>query len=156
MNQYAIFLLIVFVALLDGAVAFCNVASPKSSNRIELLQKVGASAPFFLKKPSTRSSLVLHYDNNNYDSDLGSNRAGIPILIASLLVCAWFFTIPPEFRRARYCGSTYCADNRAECNNCKTVGELQHDIQDYYRHGGGIKWDFSIDPVTQAEFYANQ
>jgi hypothetical protein len=43
-------------------------------------------------------------------------------------------------------------ENRVECNNCKTVGELQKEIQDYYRNGGGIQWDFSIDPETRAEF----
>ena len=153
MNRYAIFLLVVCVALLDGAVAFCNVASPKSSTRTEVVLKVGAaSAPLLFNKPSTRSSLVLHQNMNG--ADTAGMRRGVPIFIFTLMACVWLFTIPPEFRRTRFCGAVKtCIDNPASCHNCKTVGELSAEIKDYYKNGGGIQWDFSIDPETKAQFY---
>jgi hypothetical protein len=163
MSRFTLFTLLICSVLFKGALAFCTLASPLKSmaalSREELMHKLDTTtiAPtcfINLHQSSPKSSLtVLHYDSNTDNGDMGGMKRGIPLLFSVLLICVWFFTIPPEFRRQRYCGSSnYCLENRAECNNCKTVGELQKDIQDYYRNGGGIKWDFSIDPVTKAEF----
>jgi hypothetical protein len=68
------------------------------------------------------------------------------------LICIWQFSIPPSFRRAKFCPST-CVKERSLCrtSSCVTFGEWTSDVVQYYRDGGGIQWDFSIDPKTLAE-----
>lgn len=65
------------------------------------------------------------------------------VLFALLL---WMFTLPPEFRRAYPCISTQCVSNRVKCNNCVTLSEWTNGVIDYYVSGGGVQFDFSIDP----------
>jgi hypothetical protein len=68
------------------------------------------------------------------------------------LICIWQFSIPPSFRRAKFCPPS-CVQERSLCRTptCVTFGEWTSDIAQYYRDGGGIQWDFSIDPQTLAE-----
>ena len=67
-------------------------------------------------------------------------------------ICIWQFSIPPSFRRAKFCPPA-CVKERSLCrtSTCVTFGEWTSDIAQYYRDGGGIQWDFSIDPNTLAE-----
>lgn len=78
----------------------------------------------------------------------GTGVRGPIILSLALLIVVWIFSIPPEFRRAKICTLPVCVENRAACNDCQTTTELREGIIDYYRNGGGIKFDFSIDPAT--------
>jgi hypothetical protein len=103
----------------------------------------------FFAKPShaiaTDSTIALQQSFKNDDMD-GTTR-GIPILAASLLVCAWSFSIPPEFRRSHICMTDRCVptENRKYCHDCKTVSELKEGITKYYASGGGVHFDFSIE-----------
>lgn len=78
--------------------------------------------------------------------DVSGRDRGVPLLILACLGSLWFFTIPPEFRRAHICGNPICVENRAACYDCKTFGELKEEIVEYYQSGGGIQWDFTVDP----------
>jgi hypothetical protein len=80
-------------------------------------------------------------------NDIYGIDRGLPLLGFAFLLSAWFFTIPPEFRRARFCASDLCVSLR--CNDCMTVNEWTTGIKDYYQNGGGIHWDFSIDPKSK-------
>mmetsp|Transcript_52350 Transcript_52350/g.126623 ORF Transcript_52350/g.126623 Transcript_52350/m.126623 type:complete len:200 (-) Transcript_52350:79-678(-) len=71
---------------------------------------------------------------------LGLDRAAI-IMPIVLLINIWFFTIPPEFRRARMCSEM---DTAAYPEQCMTPKMFASGIVDYYKGGGGIQWDFSI------------
>ena len=73
----------------------------------------------------------------------------------SFLLCIWIFSLPPEFRRTHLCSSNVCVENRASCHDCLTFGEWKDKIGDYYKAGGGIQFDFSIDPATRRQFEAN-
>jgi hypothetical protein len=70
------------------------------------------------------------------------------ILAFAVLLSVWQFTIPPNFRRTRFCATA--ADVAERVNNCVTTEEYTTGIANYYKGGGGIKWDFSIDPETLA------
>jgi hypothetical protein len=75
---------------------------------------------------------------------------GQVILGVALLVCVWFFTVPPSFRRAKICvsdTSQVCVEGSC---NCVLFQDWSNDIVEYYKNGGGIQWDFSIDPATVA------
>ena len=81
----------------------------------------------------------------------GTTGRGPIILGLTLLVTIWIFTIPPEFRRAYICSTDSCVANRSACKDCQTIDELKEGIIAYYKNGGGIQFDFSIDPATIAK-----
>jgi hypothetical protein len=80
--------------------------------------------------------------------DFGSGRGKI-IQVIVLAVCVWSFSIPPEFRRARFCTTSACVESRASCNDCVTFSEWKIKVVEYYKGGGGVNFDFSIDPATK-------
>jgi len=97
--------------------------------------------------------------NNNRMSDpeyldgvYGTGTRGKVLFGASLLLCLWFFTVPPdEFRRVRICGEAQAAANPVAC---KTLPQFAKDAFDYYANGGGVRWDFSVGAGTK-EYYDN-
>jgi hypothetical protein len=146
MMRFIIIALVIGIALLEGVVSF--VPSPALRTGSAFVQTVGSSSPFVLKQPSTR---VVSVELSKTPNEIYGIDRGIPILAFALLLSAWLFTIPPEFRRAHFCASDQCV--QARCNNCMTVSEWGSGIQDYYRNGGGIEWDFSIDPNSKMNIF---
>jgi hypothetical protein len=101
-------------------------------------------------KTETLSSTQLNEQRNKELFELsqdGSGRGKV-LLAAVFAACVWLFSIPPEFRRAFICPTDACTSNRAACNQCVTTDEWTTGIKDYYRNGGGVRFDFSIDPRT--------
>ena len=80
----------------------------------------------------------------------GTGRGAI-LLGVVLAACVWIFSIPPEYRRAYLCGSERCVQDRQAylCNDCMTPEEWRSGIIEYYKNGGGVKFDFSVDPNSQ-------
>jgi hypothetical protein len=80
----------------------------------------------------------------------GTGRGAI-LLGVVLAACVWIFSIPPEFRRAYLCGTERCVQDRQAylCNDCMTPEEWRTGIMEYYKNGGGVKFDFSVDPNNQ-------
>lgn len=102
-------------------------------------------------KASTTTQLQERKYKGQVDDGIGR---GIYIQLVVFGLCAWLFTIPPEFRRAYLCpADTFCQEEGSCTRECVTPDEWVSGIKDYYKSGGGIKWDFSIDPKTKA---ANQ
>lgn len=97
-----------------------------------------------------RRERATHLEAKKIDDGIGR---GIPILGLVLVVILWTFTIPPEFRRAYICVDA-CNEYRdaPQCNNCVTGEEWSNGVKEYYRNGGGIQWDFSIDPNSKIKF----
>jgi len=60
-----------------------------------------------------------------------------------MILNVWFFTIPPEFRRARFCSEEQVAANPD--SHCTTGKDWREGIGQYYANGGGIKFDFSVE-----------
>ncbi|GAX26432.1 hypothetical protein FisN_37Hu018 [Fistulifera solaris] len=96
------------------------------------------------------SSALQQQSKNSYD---GSEHGNV-LLGLSLLASIWIFSIPPEFRRAYFCATPSCVQQRAACNDCVTFSEWKTQLGEYYRNGGGIQFDFSIDPKTK-QFWAD-
>mmetsp|Transcript_16469 Transcript_16469/g.28709 ORF Transcript_16469/g.28709 Transcript_16469/m.28709 type:complete len:179 (-) Transcript_16469:399-935(-) len=108
--------------------------------------------------PMTKSRLQLSQNDDedndikrNRDNDIVNNQAkvdealgierGLVLLAIALLINIWFFTIPTEFRRTRICNEF---DSAAYPELCMTAEQFKTGISDYYKNGGGIKFDFSI------------
>ena len=106
---------------------------------------------------STKTQLGMSIEEEPSSSSAQVNDGtgrGLYLLGIVLAACVWCFTVPPEFRRAFIC-SEGCATNREApvCNNCITSDEWLAKVQDYYANGGGIQWDFSIDPNSKMKMF---
>lgn len=145
-----------------------------------LLSSTGVGA-FLLQEPPAKSAVVPSSYSNTYglitpqsqlktitsssstklllakkEDEMQGIGRGLPIMALALLATIWSFSIPPEFRRAYIC-SDRCslAENRArpQCNSCVTGEEWINGVKQYYRDGGGIQFDFSIDPNSQFKLW---
>ena len=114
-----------------------------SSGRIPNLSSTGSSQLFLAGNNGDQNKPS--YDMN---ADMGGQSRGVPLGLLVLAIVVWSFSIPPEFRRAHFCTSDRCVANRSRCYDCVTVGEWTQDVKDYYANGGGIQWDFSVDPES--------
>ena len=92
------------------------------------------------------------FNNADRQSDYQGLGRGKPLLGLVFLVCVWFFSIPVHFRRDVFCVIPECIENRAACNDCVTWDEWKGGIIEYYQNGGGVHFDFSIDPKTKAKW----
>jgi hypothetical protein len=152
MHKRAALQLLVLIALVNQATAFHSGAHFRQNKHAGVTPHHADSFAQFRDRPCTSwSSSIFRMSAN--DDDISGTKRGIPILVLVLLGNLWCFTIPPEFRRAHICPTPSCVESRQSCYDCRTLNELRAGIADYYRGGGGIKWDFSIDPSTKVDFF---
>ena len=118
-----------------------------------VLQSNNESKQFFIGSLTTPS--VFHPTNTKTTSSLqmsgGSNPdvdtdgigVGKYLLIIVMLLNVWAFSIPVEFRRARFCSEE---DVRLYPDrHCTTFETWKTGITDYYANGGGVDFDFSVE-----------
>ena len=88
----------------------------------------------FAKKE--RSDLLDEYD-----------KRGNVLFAIVLLTIVWTFTLPLDLRREHFCFSRECRlDNTGDlCYNCVSIGEWTKQVVDYYKGGGGINFDLSVE-----------
>ena len=79
-----------------------------------------------------------------------SENRGVALFALVAVACIWIFSIPPEFRRAHWCTTEQCVNNRHKCYDCVTFSEWSSEITNYYRSGGGFHLDFTVDPNTSS------
>lgn len=79
----------------------------------------------------------------NPDVDTDGTDAGKYLLGLVLLVNVWAFSIPVEFRRARFCTEEQVRLNTD--SHCITFDNWKSGIIDYYANGGGAQFDFSVE-----------
>merc|ERR1719223_185992 len=118
--------------------------SPSRRNPASFLFHVSCSPP----KSASRVILQMTPDKKErlkvYEE---SEKRGNVLFAFVLLVCIWSFSIPPELRREHFCFSERCrSDNTANlCYDCITFSEWRGKVADYYKGGGGVKFDFSVE-----------
>jgi len=66
-----------------------------------------------------------------------ANARGTALFAGVLLINVWLFTLPPSFRRQELCLAR-------TSTNCQSLPEFVSSVADYYKGGGGIVLDFSI------------
>ena len=71
---------------------------------------------------------------------------GKRILEAAMLVVIWSFSIDVKLRRVHFCFTEACEANLSRCYDCVTFGEWIDMVKEYYKNGGRVFFDFSIDP----------
>jgi len=136
----------VLVALILGilrynALAFAPIGGRASSRGVD---RQPAS---FVGRPST-SALAAgdepRYGEPGYKGDPTGLKRGNIIFPIIFLLNVWAFSIPVEYRRARICSEEQVRDNPG--SKCMTTETWRKGVADYYANGGGIKFDFSVDP----------
>ena len=98
------------------------------------------------KRKSAVSLCQQRSNNNNNQGDgdvLGISGRGVALFLFVFVVNVWLFSIPPEFRRAKNCTAEQVL--LYPDSNCMTTEMWWGGVLDYYRNGGGIKFDFSIE-----------
>jgi hypothetical protein len=142
--------------------AFSTRAIPiLAYHRAEARNNVAATAPppphhFHHSMTSTsttsyylarRKSTICLRMNNNFtppdNKDIGGLNEGKYLFLFVLSACIWIFSIPPEFRRARF-----CTDEDVRLypeKHCTTFNAWRTGISEYYANGGGVHFDFSIE-----------
>lgn len=132
-----------------------SIPTLSTTFRRRILQHSTDSTASFHGAATATTAMKCAARKTNNDDKISVSYDGVGrgryILVLVLFICIWQFSIPPTFRRAKFCPPA-CAKERTMCRNqCVTVEEWTTDIAEYYRNGGGIQWDFSIDPNTLAE-----
>mmetsp|Transcript_25135 Transcript_25135/g.54865 ORF Transcript_25135/g.54865 Transcript_25135/m.54865 type:complete len:165 (-) Transcript_25135:47-541(-) len=95
-------------------------------------------------QPSTALLAEPQFGDPDYEGDPTGLKRGAILLPIIFLINVWLFSIPVEFRRARLCSEE---EVRANPNSkCMTWETWRSGVADYYASGGGVKFDFSIDP----------
>lgn len=95
---------------------------------------------------ATTTTLFLKEDNESdyRNSVYGLNVGRGPLILGlAMLMNIWLFSIPVEFRRARFCDEQQTLANPD--SKCTTPQAWAQGITQYYRNGGGIQFDFSIE-----------
>jgi len=126
-----------------GSASAHNNFRPKGE---EVLRRVGLRNDKNSFSSRYNTQLFKYKKGGPSDVLIESNERGYVILVLAIFAVIWSFSIPPEFRRAHFCFTEQCVQNRSKCYDCVTVGEWSEQVADYYRNGGGVHFDFSIDP----------
>lgn len=145
--------LFVLSALVDTSQAFTATTSPIDSRcgSKMLITRLSPSSRIAYASTEVKPFTELQARNNDVSSEeRGSDKVnnmigidrGLYIGAIVLAICVWFFSIPVEFRRTRICNE---ADSRDYPKLCMTPKQFTTGISDYYKNGGGIKFDFSIE-----------
>eukprot|EP00574_Skeletonema_japonicum_P008313 CAMPEP_0201716660 /NCGR_PEP_ID=MMETSP0593-20130828/2586_1 /ASSEMBLY_ACC=CAM_ASM_000672 /TAXON_ID=267983 /ORGANISM="Skeletonema japonicum, Strain CCMP2506" /LENGTH=166 /DNA_ID=CAMNT_0048206511 /DNA_START=12 /DNA_END=512 /DNA_ORIENTATION=+ len=98
----------------------------------------------FVSHPADTTTTSLQMSGGtNPDVDTDGTDAGKYLLFLVLLVNVWAFSIPVEFRRARFCTEEQVRLNSD--SHCITFDNWKSGIIDYYANGGGAEFDFSVE-----------
>ena len=154
---------IIFFFLLQFFTCFCD-----AFQQWQLFHHRGQSKVSFLLDPSpplsirntinrlSQSHLTLckrldvdEEEKRRSDAIGGTGLEGKSLLLLSILISVWFFTVPPAFRRSKLCSE---AETAQYPDVCMTAGQFSNRVIEYYQNGGGIQWDFSIAPETKAYY----
>lgn len=84
------------------------------------------------------------FGDPDYEGDPTGLKRGALLLPIALAINIWMFSVPVEFRRARFCSEEQVRENPN--SKCMTWETWRSGVSDYYANGGGVKFDFSIDP----------
>ena len=93
---------------------------------------------------TSSTSLSMSKEDEPYDTGyVDGSTTGAFLMAFVLLINIWIFSIPTEFRRARICKEedVVLYPNK----NCITADEWFRGVGDYYKNGGGVQFDFSIE-----------
>jgi hypothetical protein len=139
MNSKTVLLLALVVLGMVSPVASFSPAHKRVTTTASSQRSMSS---FGLKAPS----VILYADNRGSETgrtDPTGLRRGLVLLPFVVLVAVWLFTIPVEFRRARFCSEEQV--RLFPDSKCITPDNWVKGIQDYYQQGGGIEWDFTIE-----------
>ena len=96
---------------------------------------------------SSHPLTIIQSQPQENDADPTGLKRGLVLFPLVTLIAIWLFSIPPEYRRARICSEQQVIDYPN--SKCITIGNWVKGVSDYYRNGGGVEFDFTIDPDSR-------
>eukprot|EP00568_Trieres_chinensis_P004048 CAMPEP_0183292988 /NCGR_PEP_ID=MMETSP0160_2-20130417/1851_1 /TAXON_ID=2839 ORGANISM="Odontella Sinensis, Strain Grunow 1884" /NCGR_SAMPLE_ID=MMETSP0160_2 /ASSEMBLY_ACC=CAM_ASM_000250 /LENGTH=156 /DNA_ID=CAMNT_0025454039 /DNA_START=39 /DNA_END=509 /DNA_ORIENTATION=+ len=145
--SFAILALLVFLAQSSRSFTLSPSFAP---NRGAGLARLGPNSPspehstgVCTRPVSSTSTLLAKGDSDDAGPDPLGLRRGLYLFLIVGLINVWSFSIPPEFRRAQFCSAEQVELNPG--SHCITTEKWVEGIADYYKNGGGIHFDFSIE-----------
>jgi hypothetical protein len=143
------FINLTLLVALMGSMYFREAAAfaPLAARSVAITERSGRmnSKPYRMicTPPSVLTPTTVLFGEMNPDADTDGLK-NAPIIFASILLLAvWLFSIPPDFRRARFCSDQQIIDNPG--SRCTTFSEWSSGIAQYYQNGGGLTFDFSVE-----------
>ena len=100
----------------------------------------------FITYSSSSTSSALRSKDERRSIYKESEARGNVIFALALVATLWSFSIPPQLRREHICPTKSCELNRVRCYDCVTKEEWLGQVSEYYKNGGGIHFDFSVEP----------
>lgn len=122
-------------------------------NRLAAASSLTARRPTSSADPASALRMGQFQSDENFSTTKDATRKrnadtygiqnGGYLLLFALAVNVWFFTIPVEFRRSKFCSEE---DVRLHPESkCTTFDAWRRGIAEYYANGGGVEFDFSIE-----------
>ena len=99
------------------------------------------------KQTQFQRNLTLQSTKNKADP-LGLKRGSV-VLVIAVIYNIWLFSIPPEYRRAKTCSAEQ-VQAKLNCH-CITNEDWWSGVKEYYRDGGGVHFDLSIESDASKE-----
>lgn len=143
----AAILLLLVSSLLVGCVSSFTTTPSKAANRRAVVSNqqrkefVGNSSS--MRMPTIDTTALEMSGGSNPEVDTDGTDAGKYLLFLVMLVNIWAFSIPVEFRRARFCTEEEVRLNPD--SHCITFDNWKSGIIDYYANGGGVQFDFTVE-----------
>ncbi|KAJ1460336.1 hypothetical protein M885DRAFT_509278 [Pelagophyceae sp. CCMP2097] len=100
-----------------------------------------------LKKDEASSEATPRTWNAGNKVLAGADARGRVFLGLVLLVNVWSFSVPPEIRRAHVCTTSVVGQKNGY--SCVSFRDWRQSVTDYYAQGGGVHFDFSVDPASK-------
>lgn len=146
--------LVMAIAILD-ATAFCpSKVSVRGPFSLSPRAPGPKSEPRSTWQPSLRNVQLFSEPKKKSTSEILGIDRGLYLIAIVLLFNVWIFSIPPEFRRAKICSEEQVIQFPE--SGCMTGAKWASGIKDYYANGGGISFDFSIDPKSQPKWMGGE
>jgi hypothetical protein len=148
--------LLVATVVVERYEAFSPWPSTMVRHRPLRFGPVVSDSPFGSISKRTKASTVLFSEPKKRKSTneiIGIDR-GLYLIAIVIFFNIWIFSIPPEFRRAKLCSEEQVIQYPE--SGCITGAKWASGVREYYANGGGISFDFSIDPKSQPKWMGGE
>jgi hypothetical protein len=148
----------VVLVLVTLVVQRCESFSPSIlvSRRPSCFALVASESQFgsILTKPRPSTSLFSEPNKKKSTNEIIGIDRGLYLIAIVIFFNVWIFSIPPEFRRAKLCSEEQVI--QYPDSGCITGAKWASGVKEYYANGGGISFDFSVDPKSQPKWMGGE
>jgi hypothetical protein len=124
------------------AASDCTIISSTASRYCPSRSSVVATTTPTTSSVSVTTTTTL-WGEMSRDADVDGLKNAPFILLGAVVLGIWLFSVPSDYRRARLCSEQQVIDNPG--SRCMTFETWSNGIVDYYKNGGGVNFDFTVE-----------